>query len=516
MPKHLLYLLFFIVSVLLSRDAICEELFSHKEIQVSIDDGYSCQADVSVRLDVDSEEQIRKSRIDMQALSDMVKTYLWIDCDKIESISYFGYIKGKENIAYQAIAKKDERWFLNEQEVKSKTPKAPEEKKPATTNLPPPRLKPDAPGKVKQQPTQKTLEEECRNGSISAMLELAKGLLGLSRAAPNVKFQEDAEKGKKILEELASQGNHDAKHLLGEAYQSNAKLEVNLKLLNKITNTLPKEPANQRGQVAAQLTVEAASKGSKEAISALNQAGKAGSDLAYYAIGVMYLLDEQKEMPVDSEFIEKELQLELDNPGNGGFGNTDIGLRFLILAAENGNTDAQCVLEDLDVKFSSSGQTDDKNESAHSANNGEPNQQAQNSTASKQSTAASNSSTTTASSNSAQKTSNTSGTQANSASHTAATLAKSIQSLNGATLDEMVNSSRMASAAKPAGASASKSVTQQQGASSSHSGTQSGASGKQKGEFYGSSQDIPANTKQGVESSTGKQNTENKPIEILD
>ncbi len=510
MLKHLLFLLY-MFPALLTEDAICEELFSYKEIRVSVNDGYSCQTTTFVRLDVTSEEQIRKSRIDMQEMSDMVKTYLWLDCNKIESISYLGYIEGKEKIAYRAIAKKEEKWFLNEQELKSKPeetsnaskttfPKDNKINQSKTTVPPVPQPKPDTPITSKSPSTQKTLEEASANGSINATMELVKGLLGLSGADPNINFQKDSEKGKRMLEDLASQGNLDAKHLLGEAYRSHAKLEINLPLLNKITNELPEDPVNNRGEVATQLTIEAAAKGGEEAIVALKKAGQSGANLAYYALGAMYLLDEKREMPAGSEFIKEELQLELDDPGSGGFGNADIGLHFLTLAAEGGNAEAQSILRDLDIEFDTSGQAA-SNASANFTNSSEPNQQAPKAS--------------TTSNNPFQKTDNTSSTQAYSASSAAMTLAKSIQSLDSVKLDEMVNSTRNASGAQAMGGGTGNNISQQQGSSSSRSGVQN-ASRQQGGKLSGSSQAIPANTEQRLGRSTEKQNTESKPIEILD
>lgn len=343
---------------LATGNACAEQLFSYKGIQVSVANDYRCQPNASVRLDAKKEDQIRQSRIDMQELSGMVKTYLWLDCEEIESITYEGFIEESDKRIYQAVAEKKGNWYLDEKspnEIDANNKTKNKAIEPPQKDVQKVQQKQRTKKNNSKPSTLKELEKASAKGSVESIIELAKGLLGLSNADPNIKFPNDNARGLGLLEKMAADGNLDAKHLLGEAYQSNDQLPMNLPLLEKITSDLLENASQQRGKLAAKLTIESAAKGGKEAIVALKEAGQSGSGLSYYALGVMYLLDKLKQMPVDTDFIQEQLEVDPSATGSGGFGNADVGLHFLTLAAEKGNADAQGLLTEMDVDYNTSG-----------------------------------------------------------------------------------------------------------------------------------------------------------------
>jgi TPR repeat protein len=334
--------------------AQAEELLSFNNISASVSRDYKCQPAANVRLDTKSEESYRESRVDMQKLSEIVKTYLWLDCKEIEAVNFDGYAEGNEDKIYSATIEKKNDWFLHEVDdtagVKEKD------------DAPNPSL-----DKQKQSLSEEELVEEnvkptnkysslesleaATASSAEAELELAKGLLGLSDKLEGIGFPDDAERGMDILEKLAAEGNPDAIQLLSEAYSSDKKFDLNIPLIEALTGRPMIDGEDQRGTASAMLTLEAAANGSELAVDALQEAGLAGSSMSYYALGMMYLLDKALKMPYESEFLEQQLDMESDVSGSGGSGNVDVGLHFLTLAAENGNAEAQELLSDMDVEF---------------------------------------------------------------------------------------------------------------------------------------------------------------------
>ena len=109
----------------------------------------------------------------------------------------------------------------------------------------------------------------------------------------------------------------------------------------------------------------------KLAVDALQDAGQAGSNMSYYALGMMYLLDQAMNMPYEQTFLEQELEIESDVAGSGGSGNVDVGLHFLTLAAENGNSEAQELLTDMEVEFEIPGSSPEPAPEPSSGSSGE-------------------------------------------------------------------------------------------------------------------------------------------------
>lgn len=371
-------LLVYIFSFSFSLFAKSEELISFNNISASVSSDYKCQSKVNVRLDTPEEESYRKSRVDMQKLSRIVKTYLWLDCKEIESIDFEGYVEGNDNTLYSATAEKKNDWFLQEQsmdntddveqkagqkdmENEEQTPSA---IKPDKDNNPPNSIEPANPQAMPRQknnpslqPKEKdefhTLEslEAAAVSSSGAQLELAKGLLDLPDKIEGIEFPDDAGRGIKILEKLAAEGNPDAIQLLSEAYSSDKGIDLNIPLIEALTGQPLVDSDDQRGVASAMMTLDAASKGSELAVNDLQDAGQAGSHMSYYALGMMYLLDKALKMPYEQEFLEQELDIELDVSGPGGSGNVDVGLHFLKLAAEKGNSESQELLTDMEIEF---------------------------------------------------------------------------------------------------------------------------------------------------------------------
>jgi hypothetical protein len=127
----------------------------------------------------------------------------------------------------------------------------------------------------------------------------------------------------------------------------------------------------QRGTASAMMTLDAAAKGSELAVDALQDAGQAGSNMSYYALGMMYLLDQAMNMPYEQTFLEQELEIESDVAGSGGSGNVDVGLHFLTLAAENGNSEAQELLTDMEVEFEMPGSSPEPSPEPSNGSSGE-------------------------------------------------------------------------------------------------------------------------------------------------
>lgn len=350
-----------------------EELVSFNGISASVSSDYKCSSEANVRLDTDEEERYRKSRVDMQKLSRIVKTYLWLDCKEMESIYFDGYVEGNDESSYRASIEKKNDWFLQEQlenETEGNDQKAVEENTQYSLLTEPAQEK-RLSGKtepVKNQPESEknsslskptkedsfaTLEslEAAAISSPEAKLELAKGLLDLPDKIEGIDFPDDADRGIEILEKLAAEGNPDAMQLLSQAYSSNKKIDLNIPLIEALTGRPMVDGDDQRGTASAMMTLDAAAKGSELAVDALQDAGQAGSQASYYALGMMYLLDKALKMPYDQEFLEQELEIESDVSGSGGNGNVDVGLHFLKLAAEDGNSDAQELLTDMEVEF---------------------------------------------------------------------------------------------------------------------------------------------------------------------
>ena len=353
--------------------AEAEELVSFNNVSASVSSDYKCEPKTNVRLDAPEEDSYRKSRVDMQKLSRIVKTYLWLDCKEIESIDFEGYAEGNDETLYRATAEKKNDWFLQEQPADD----ADENKqKDAEKEEPPSEIEPveddelssnTEPEKPQVDPAQKksspltpqkknkfsSLEslEAAATTSSEAQLELAKGLLDLPEKIEGIEFPDDPGRGVEILEKLASEGNSDAMQLLSEAYSSDKGIDLNIPLIEALTGRPMVDGEDQRGTASAMMTLDAAAKGSELAVDALQDAGQAGSNMSYYAVGMMYLLDKAKKMPYDEEFLEQELEIESDVAGSGGGGNVDVGLHFLTLAAESGNSEAQELLTDMEVEF---------------------------------------------------------------------------------------------------------------------------------------------------------------------
>lgn len=334
--------------------AQAEELLSFSNISASVSHDYKCQPAANVRLDAESEDSYRKSRIDMQKLSEIVKTYLWLDCKDIETVNFEGYVEGNEGKIYRATIEKKDDWFLHEVDGDAEVMEEDSVPKPSLDKqkqLPPKEeLIEENKKPASKYSSLESLEAAAANSS-EAELELAKGLLGLPDKLEGIEFSDDAERGMAILEKLAAEGNPDAIQLLSEAYSSDKKFDLNIPLIEALTGRPMVDGEDQRGTASAMLTLEAAANGSELAVDALQEAGLAGSNMSYYALGMMYLLDKALKMPYESEFLEQQLDVESDVSGSGGSGNVDVGLHFLTLAAENGNAEAQELLSDMDVEF---------------------------------------------------------------------------------------------------------------------------------------------------------------------
>lgn len=353
--------------------AEAEELVSFNNVSASVSSDHKCQPEINVRLDTPEEDSYRKSRVDMQKLSRIVKTYLWLDCKEIESIDFEGYAEGNDETLYRATAEKKNDWFLQEQPVdgadENKQKDVEKEEPPSvvepaaddvlasSTESEKPQVnaaqKENLPSSPQEKNKFSSLEslETAATTSSEAQLELAKGLLDLPEKIEDIEFPDDPDRGVEILEKLASEGNPDAMQLLSEAYSSDKGIGLNIPLIEALTGRPMVDGEDQRGTASAMMTLDAAAKGSELAVDALQDAGQAGSNMSYYAVGMMYLLDKAKKMPYDEEFLEQELEIESDVAGSGGGGNVDVGLHFLTLAAESGNSEAQELLTDMEVEF---------------------------------------------------------------------------------------------------------------------------------------------------------------------
>jgi hypothetical protein len=346
--------------------AQAEELLRYKNVSASVSDDYQCQSEAKVRLDAPTEESYRKSRVDMQKMSEIVKTYLWLDCKEVAAIEFEAYAEGSDQPVYRASTEKNNEWFLQENDVDKAKDQSESIKKQALAGSP------DDPQSVAKTggPANTTAAAQAGSsgkpgayGSLEALqsaaktspkaqLELAKGLLDLPGKDESIQFPADqADKGLEILEKLAAEGNADAMQILSEAYSSDKKFSLNIPLIESLTGRpmTQGEESEQRGTASAGLTLEAAANGSELAVDFLQEAGQAGSSMSYYALGMMYLLDKAKKMPYQQEFLSE--QLNMDVAGGGGSGNVDVGLHFLSLAAEGGNPDAQELLTDMEVSF---------------------------------------------------------------------------------------------------------------------------------------------------------------------
>jgi len=337
---------FLLISIsIVAFPAYAEELLSFNNITASVTRDYECRSGASVRLDTKDEKAYRESRIDMQKLSEIVKTYLWLDCKELDSVNFEGFVEGKESKVYSARVEKKSAWFLHE------TDGTVEERQNASTP-------------IKEQPIEELIKENldpekkinslesleaAAENSSDAKLNLAKGLLDLPDKLEGIEFPDDAERGIAILEKIAAEGNPDAMQLLSRAYSSDNTFELNIPLIEALTGRPMVESEEQRGMASASLTLKAAANGSELAVNDLQEAGLAGSDMSYYALGMMYLLDQALKMPYEPAFLEQQLDMESDASGAGG--NVDVGLHFLTLAAESGNAEAQELLGDMDVEF---------------------------------------------------------------------------------------------------------------------------------------------------------------------
>lgn len=369
--------------VLISWLAICifltpiekansEELLSYKGISASTNNDFQCQSETSVRLEASDENQYRQSRVDMQALSDMVKTYLWLDCPNIESVNFEGYVTGQQKSVYQASASKRNSWHLSSKNDKEKIAKSNKSNSSAKDQTKKEHLARSTSSKSQTNKeekfdSQKALEQGASKGSDEAAIELAKGLLALESANKKIEFKQDKSRGIKLLEELALEGNLDAKHLLGEAYRVNPRLPINIPLLKRIMRSMFSVNNGTRGQLAASMTIESARDGGKAAIKALKNAGKAGSSRSFYALATMYLLNTQNNMPMDAEFLQGELDMKVKNRRGKKSSSVDVGMHFMKLAAENGNANAQKTLKEMDVEYTSNASQNSQNSQSASA-----------------------------------------------------------------------------------------------------------------------------------------------------
>jgi TPR repeat protein len=352
-----------------------EELVSFNNVSASVPREHQCQAEVNVRLDAPEEESYRKSRVDMQKLAQIVKTYLWLDCKEIESIDFEGYTEGDNEALYRATIEKKNDWFLQERPVgesdegkQKEAEKNQDEQSSSLTDA----TKDTEPANEESVKFQAELAQQNNSSSSAkegnqfssldsleaaavtssdAQLELAKGLLDLPDKIEGIEFPDDAARGIEILEKLAAEGNPDATQLLSQSYSSDNNIDLNIPLIEALTGRPMIDGEEQRGTASAMMTLDAAAKGSELAVDALQDAGQAGSNMSYYALGMMYLLDQAMNMPYDQTFLEQELEIESDVAGSGGSGNVDVGLYFLTLAAENGNSEAQELLTDMEVEF---------------------------------------------------------------------------------------------------------------------------------------------------------------------
>lgn len=363
-----------LLASILSFFAQSEELVSFNNVSASVSSDYRCQPEINVRLDAPEEDSYRQSRVDMQKLSRIVKTYLWLDCKEIESIGFEGYAEGNDETLYRAAAEKKNDWFLQEQPVdgvdenkqKDSEKEGPpssavdpvkDNESPGSTEPVKPQVRAEqqnnSPSNPKEKNKLSTLEslEAASATSSEAQLELAKGLLDLPDKIAGIEFPNNPDRGVEILEKLASEGNPDAIQLLSQAYSSDKGISLNIPLIEALTGQPMVDGDEQRGAASAMMTLDAAAKGSELGVDALQEAGQAGSNMSYYALGMMYLLDKALKMPYDEEFLEQELEIESDVAGSGGSGNVDVGLHFLALAAENGNSEAQELLQDMEVEF---------------------------------------------------------------------------------------------------------------------------------------------------------------------
>lgn len=352
-----------------------EELVSFNNVSASVPREHQCQAEVNVRLDAPEEESYRKSRVDMQKLAQIVKTYLWLDCKEIESIDFEGYTEGDNEALYRATIEKKNDWFLQERPVdesdegKQKEAEKNQDEQSSSLTDATKDIEPANEESVKSQAElaqQNNSSSSAKEGnqfssldsleaaavtSSDAQLELAKGLLDLPDKIEGIEFPDDAARGIEILEKLAAEGNPDATQLLSQSYSSDNNIDLNIPLIEALTGRPMIDGEEQRGTASAMMTLDAAAKGSELAVDALQDAGQAGSNMSYYALGMMYLLDQAMNMPYDQTFLEQELEIESDVAGSGGSGNVDVGLYFLTLAAENGNSEAQELLTDMEVEF---------------------------------------------------------------------------------------------------------------------------------------------------------------------
>lgn len=360
----------FLLTALLSSTLFAAELMSFNNIDISVADDYACEEHSTVRLDAASVDDFHRSRMDMQEVAKISKTYLWLECSKLNALQFQGYVE--DELVYQAHANKAGEWYLSEGVPKElaqveNNPQPMEDSSdmgvPSSSSAPQEELlEPDATvaNKTVDYDSLATLQAKADAGEVQARLDLAKGMLSLEGMPSNFTIEEDLDQGTQLLEQLANQGNTAAMHLLAEAYLKHASSPVNESLVQKLTGIAAQPGESMRNMAAALLTMKAAEQGDEDAVAALDNAGRAGSSASYYALGMMYMLDRQKKMPYRSGFVKQRLKVKGKLSQRG---NVDMGLHFMTLAAQAGSSQAQSMLQDMDIAFDSPGQKNGQKDS---------------------------------------------------------------------------------------------------------------------------------------------------------
>lgn len=274
------------------------ELMTHKSMTISVVDDYQCGPSAQVRLDAEHEDEFHRSRVDMQEVAKISQTYLWLDCDELESLTFEGFVDDER--VYQASANKAGQWYLSEGEPPPvESEKSPEKDKDkdqdkeekeadeqpaalAEANKPTSEPNSTPPPQSAQQATAnppsassmgiaaeddenqasysslQELRQKADQGQARAQLDLAKGYLDLQGKPSGIEIQQNLEAGMALLEALAESGNAEAMQLMSEAYLKHGDTPVNQSLVKRITGVAGQAANNVRQNAAALLTMKAA------------------------------------------------------------------------------------------------------------------------------------------------------------------------------------------------------------------------------------------------------------------
>lgn len=333
------------------------QIMEHKGVQIGLPDGQRCAPVMDVELQAESLDTFHRSRLDMQEVARLSRAYVSLDCPELEALRFEGTVDDK--VVYQAQSAKASNWSLEEaSETESQSaaapasPAKPASAEPVAAATEPTAATPDdmEASNAASYASTEALQQQAASGDAAAQLDLARAQLGLADAPAGVEVPADVNAGVEQLEALARAGNADAMQSLAEAYLQHPDVPVNEALIAELTKVTPTAGDRLRGMAAALLTLKAAEQGSPGAISAMNEAGQAGSPSSYYALGTMYMLDRRGRMPRSKSFLRKRLKIRRKLSGRGR-GNVDVGLHFMRLAASAGHAAAAAMLNDLGESF---------------------------------------------------------------------------------------------------------------------------------------------------------------------